>query len=235
MLPLYSVAQTVVFNVSPGGGFVRVAGEVLNLSENKTLELTPGTYEAEIWAPRFKVARKEFVVEAGRPTVVNLAMITRADDYDGFQDRVSQYNTAKLKRSLADGAVVGITTGLAYVTLTGRRDDLNDLEDLIENRRITFISAVTPSQIEGVATEYNNAVASYEDIQNSHNTLVVTTGILAAVGTLFAVKYFTSKSRFKEKRPVYAAENPFVGTAPRLKSSLHLGTSSSLLGLTLKF
>lgn len=227
--------QQATFNVFPAGGFVRINGTTLDLIQTKTIDLSPGTYDAEIWVPKFEVNRVQVVVEADKPVVVNHTMKTLSADFNAYREELSRFRTARLKRTLTDGAVVGVVGGLTYVALTGNKNKINELEALIANRQSAYANAIALARIEEAKTQYNNAIAEYESVEKTHNTLVVSTGILAVVGAGLAVKYFTNKNRAGEERPVYRAGDPFAYFSAAPKTSLHLGTSTSLLGFTLRF
>lgn len=227
--------QEVTFNIIPQGGFIRINGKLLDLSKQSTIQLSPGTYNAEIWVPQFAVTNKEFEVKTGAPQVINYAMRKLSDDFNDYREELSRHKAARLKRSLTDGAVIGTVGGLAYFAVTGKRKKLDELQDLIENRRSAYVGAISVGQIQRVIEQYDNAVAEFESVEKTHNSLVVGAGTLTVAGAGLAVLYFKNKNRAEGNRPVYAPDNPFLRTGQIPQISLHLGTSTSLFGLTLKF
>lgn len=230
-----SFGQEVVFNVSPRDAFVRINGEVIDLKKQQRISLDEGTYTAEIWAPRFETLTKEIIVAVGSPLVVTLGLKKTAGSYDAHQVLIEEHNTKRLKQNLRDGTVLGLFSGFTFVALTGRRSKAEKLIEEISLRRSAYAAAISQNQIQSTTEAYDNVVNEYEDVERSHNFIVVTTGVLAAATAAFGVVHFTSKNRYRDKRPVYEADRPFSGFEARKRPSLHLGTNTSLIGLTLKF
>ncbi|TXF89724.1 hypothetical protein FUA23_09760 [Neolewinella aurantiaca] len=227
--------QQVVFNVQPKGAFVRINGEVLDLNKQTTVTIPPGTYEAEIWAPNFEIARKTVVVEEGRTVVVNHGMKTTSAAYRKFVDERSIYNTAKLKRTLTGGSLVAVTVAGSYVALTGRGNKLDKIEALISNREQAYLSEINPIEIEQAGNQYSIAVDDYEETQASHNTLVVVGVASAVAGAAATVLYFIKRKPSRLIKPSVMEDNPFTFHPRRSVAYLTSGTSFSPIGFTLNF
>ena len=219
----------------PKDAFVRINGEVFDLKKQQRISLEEGTYSVEIWAPRFATVKKEIKVTSSRPLIVKEGLKQTAASFDDYQERIAEHNGKRFRQNLRDGTVLGLFAGFTTVALTGRRAKLRKLEDEVGLRRAAYASAVSLNQIENVTQVYNDVVNEYEETEASHNLLVVSTGVLAALTAAFAVRHFTAKTRYRGKRPAYIPDSPFSSYEVRKRSSLHLGTSSSLIGFTLKF
>ncbi|SEP99672.1 hypothetical protein [Neolewinella agarilytica] len=230
-----SAQELVTFNILPKTAFVRVDGQLLDLSQKTSIKLLPGQYVVEVWAPEFEVLKESIQVEAGKPLSVNLGLKTQSSAYKEFSNARTRYNTAVLKRTLKDGTFLFVTGGLTYAALTGRKGKLNELEDLINNRSNAYDLAISPDRIESIASQYNQAVADYEDTQKTHNTIVTVTSVLAVASGVATYFYFKGDGRKKLVKPVFSAENPLAGSSFRKRSYLSPGTTESLFGLTLNF
>jgi len=236
IFPSSSFAQELVtFNILPRTAFVKVDGQLLDLSKKKSVKLSPGQYTVEVWAPEFEVLKESIQVEAGKPLSVNLGLKTQSSAYKEYSNARTRYNTAVLKRTLKDGTFVLVTGGLTYAALTGRKGKLNELEDLINNRSSAYDLAVQPDRIESITSQYNQAVTDYEDTQKTHNTIVTVTSVLAVASSVASYFYFKSEGRKKLVKPVFSADNPLAAKSLQKRSYLSPGTSNSLFGLTLNF
>ncbi len=227
--------QTVKFEILPSNALVKVDNQVIDLSKRNTLDLSPGEYQIEIWAPEFTVLSKTILVKTGETLVVREGLRDLSDSFAAYRLERQQYSNTTLKRNIAGGAVVGFFGAITYVALTGKNKELNRLENLIENRRDAYFSAVSTVDISVFSEQYTNAVTEYEDVEQQHNsvvTLAAAGSILTAAGAFF---YFKKKRKSRPEKPLFVPENPFVYQSPRLKPAIQLGSSSSILGFTLKF
>lgn len=227
-------SQNVTFVTTPPNTFVRVNGTVLNLSKQRALELAPGTYEAEFWAPNFEVEKKTIKVEVGKPTVVRKAMKKLSAEFNAHRDEISRYNTELLKRGIGDGAFILTPLALAYGTLransnglTNEESELVTAEADILRARVRYENSIDPVFIEFARQNYEDSVERFEKLESDRNTFIVVGSVLTVITTGLTIRYFT-KWRKKLARPVLKKDNPFVHqTKPTISPSFGLTASGS--------
>ncbi|OAV44695.1 hypothetical protein [Lewinella sp. 4G2] len=227
--------ENVTFYVQPAESFLRVDGRVFELKKSNTIRLAPGTYNVELWAPKFDVREVPITVEAGKPTVVREGLRTVTAEYNSYRAELSTYNTNRLKRVLGEGSIAALSVGLAAVAATGRNNKLDELRDYTERQRTLYDDGVFDGA-EQFLKNYNDGRAEFDDVRREHNTIVVGTSILAALGVAVLVKRFMSKNRKRYVRPTYNPVNPFQsGTTHFERPRVKLGGSTNPIGLTLQF
>lgn len=236
------LSQQVTFVVSPANAFVRVNGQVLDLSKKNTLELAPGTYEMEFWAPNFDVEKEMILVEATKPNIIRKGMKNISARYENFKAERSKYVTKKFGRGLIDFSVVGATLFIANASLqtrkTGPNNESSDIaivqREIDANREIAETS-INPNSIARARVEYTALTAEYAELQQERNGRILLGSVATAIGTGLAVFYF-AKLRKQIERPVLETNNPFVqNVKPSILPSFTLGRVGGQAGFTLTF
>ncbi|OAV44691.1 hypothetical protein [Lewinella sp. 4G2] len=229
--------NAVTFNVLPGNAFIRVDGQVLDLSETKLYEFSPGVYSAKIWAPQFEIITKEFTVEAGKPLVVNAALKTVSAEYESFREASFERDLERFKRTFVDVTALAMAGAGTYAALTGGGADVDGAESFVTNSRLAYRAAVTPSEIVDTRDDFDAALADFEDEQDSYNRNVVIGSVVAAAGVGLVVYRFLIRKRDPQPRLKYAPANPFLEQRQTLRDAVRLrpGTTQTPFGLTLNF
>jgi hypothetical protein len=228
--------QEVVFNVSPRDAFVRINGEVFDLSGQKKVRLTPGTYQAEIWAPGFEVKTKSIEVKAGKTEIVNFGLKTKAQPFEDYQEVLSEYKTAKLKRSLSGATLIAANAGLSYFMFISQYRTGKKAEDKIEELQELYDTNTSFIGFGFIQEEYSKALVEHEEIKRKHDRrtkigIPVVAALTAATAYLF---YRRAKDR-KLKKPVYTPKNPFVSVLQRTEPLIVVTENRSSVGFALKF
>ena len=228
-------AQTVTFNVIPNGAFVRIDGQVLELSKQRSVLLKPGTYQAEIWAPRFQVQTKEVTVLPNQPTAVSVGLRTLEDDYKKYQDELSLFRGDRFRRTLTGGAAVVTNLGLGYLLLVERGRKGRDIAADLTATRAAYDVTVGVDDIRGIRDRYDELLVEYEEVKDAQRTRFIAAIPILALTAGGTALLFRRWARAERTEPTYTPSNPFVGA---LRSSrpyfAHDGTTGSV-GFTLNF
>ncbi len=228
--------QEVVFNISPRNAFVRINGEVLDLSRQNKIQLASGTYQAEIWAPNFEVVTKTIVVEAGKNQGVNFGLKKQAQTFLDYREELSEFKTAKLKRSLSGGTLVAANAVLSYLMFIdlyskGRKveDEIVKLQELYDNNT-AFIGFAS------IQDAYSRALADHSDIKERQETRIKTgIPIVGALTAATAYLFYRRATDKKLKRPEYVSDNPFVSVLKRTEPLIVVTSHHNSIGFSLKF
>lgn len=238
----FGFSQTVTFSVIPANSFVRVNGEVLDLSKQRTLELPAGTYEAEFWAPQFSVVTETITVNASGTNTVRLGLKKLSPKFEDYREARSVYNTQILKRTLTDFTLVGGTLAAGYTTLalknnslTADENKLDVVEQDIARSLNRYQTVVAPVELDLASAEYNRLVDRYEELQEKRNTGIAAGATITVIGAGLTFLYFR-KWRSKPEKPLWKADNPFTSTdSPVFMPAIGFNGQGGQAGFTLTF
>jgi hypothetical protein len=227
--------QQVTFNIVPKGAFVRINGEVLNLSEKNSITLPAGTYEAEIWAPRFEVVNKTIELTAGRNEAVNLGLKVFTDGFSKYREKISKYNTDRLSRRLGGGSLVAANAALAYFMFGSQYRKGKKIEDRIAKFQGAYADNTSFIGFGFIRDQYNMALEEHREIKDRHDVRtkigIPLVGLTAAAATYF----FYRQSKQKLVKPKFIPANPFVGALLRVEPNFAFSENQGTVGLTFKF
>ena len=231
--------QTVVFDVSPEDAFVRVNGQVIDLSQTQRMQFAPGTYEAEIWAPRLKVATHRFTVTAdrGEQTVSYGMRSNKSVDYENYSESLKQYRRQRLNRQIRTGVAAAATAASAVGFLALAGSDGRAIADDIRGLETAFETAVVPEAIDGILARREQLIGEYAEKQDRQRTAISIgiplTVVLATLTTYTIIRY----ARRPLNKPTYTPVNPFVALPPATppRSYVKVGSSRRGVGLSLTF
>lgn len=219
----------------PKAAFVRINGKVLDLTKQSSITLSPGTYRAEIWAPRFSVVTKSIELTAGKNEVINLGLKNVTDAYLSFQEKMSAHRTAKLKRSLSGGTLVAANAGLAYYMFLSQLREGRELEDKIAKLQQVYTDNTSFTVFGFIRTEYQQTIEKYEEVKNTQATRSKIGIPLVGLTTAATVYLFYRRSKDKLVKPGYVPSNPFVGALLSAEPSVVITENHNAVGFTFKF
>jgi hypothetical protein len=228
-------AQKVTFNIVPTNSLIRVDGQVVDLSKQRTISLRPGTYTLEVWASEFEVEQEEIVVEPGRPLVVNKGLRSLSPEYVAYRDELSAYRTDKAGRQFINGTMVAANLGLAYLVFFPKRKQALRVREEIDVVIVNYEEAVSLGTVSGFREQYNSLVEEYKELEGQSNTRIkvgVPVLAISAAATAFLI-HRRSKKILVE--PTFIAKNPFAAFWQKSTPFFTMNTTSGNAGLVFKF
>lgn len=230
------VDGTIKLTISPKNSFVRVNGQVLEVSKENTLELPSGEYEIEVWAPRFKVFKENITISPGKELDYRKGLTVLDSSFNDSRDGDVAYRNARLKRNLNIGGIIAvnaITTTIFQVALNSGTDRKKRDAEVARNN---YELAIDPDEIAFWENEYSDTRNRYEKSVDQRNNAIKfgLPVIIAGYGlsTYFLIKLISKKIEQPER---YSPENPFLTFVEKYQPSLIASTSQIGLGINLKF
>ena len=229
--------QRVSFQIRPpGSSFLKIDTVLLDVSTLGTpffVELSPGTYQIEIWAPKYNVFYDTLIVDSETNRYA-VSLTDYSETYLEYDKKIKDY---RLKQStkvlITSGLVLANVLGAFYVYDRGEIEELLALQEDAE-----FLKTIHGNSI-GIAL-IQESRSQYEAIQSEHNDRRRSLynkrriGIPVLVATSLTSAWFIQKViRKKFEKPIYQDQNPF--TLENIQLGVENNTGSVQLGLQFTF
>ena len=229
--------QTLSFAIVPQASFVRVDGRVLDLRRERSIELAPGRYVVELWAPRFTILTDTIEVISGQDKTYAKGLRQLAPDFEDYRQEERRYNTARIGRTALKGVALLTTGAFTYTAIRGRRSRLSGLRDEASTLLTEYENGVVEGVVLGNRERYEAVQDKYADARTTH--WLVTAGFAgaAALTTYCYIKLRKKHRTSPLQKPVYESPNPFLEPAGPATGyrGWQPGTATTPIGLTLTF
>lgn len=234
-LQLSAQDGSIKFTISPKDAFVRIDGNVLEVSKQNTLRLVPGNYEIEVWAPRFEIFKQTITITAGEQLDYRKGLTILATDFGDYRETDDVYRKAKLNRNITLGSILLANAITTVSYRLGLESNIDGLKKQADEARRNYERAIDQFSIDLYANAYATLRAEYNaEIKRRDNfTKIATPALLLSYGVsaFFVVKLLSKKI----DKPSYAPENPFLSLINKYQPSLMVSNNQLGLGINLKF
>jgi len=212
--------------ILPRNAFVKIDNQVYNLNQQSNsfgIELAPGNYTIEIWAPEYETHSETINIIANKKNIYKKTLTDLTANFMQYQEELKSYNRKKLQ--IYTGSVV-FHTALAFGIIDIRKvNQLKREEQVILNGQVLYQQSFTTNDLSQFKTEHNDLINEYNRQKKNLRTKRIIGGALACA-TIASTFVFAKKA--KAKRPTYSAENPLVLQSINLDSDTYQNVALSL-------
>ena len=199
------------FRIFPSDSYLKINGTLIDLrqqSQNQiyTIDIVPGSYAIEIWAPKYEVFRDTIVVAKDKFNY-SKGLIVPSEKYKIYKKQSNKYKKGLF---LSAGILLFNGVGLWYAADGGTIKALSNLQKEADYLRNLYNSIITYPNIVDVRNDYI-------DVQHKYNQKRKFLYIKRVVGIpLFMFTSYLSAKYIKKNisfsRPIYEEKNPLVFT-----------------------
>ena len=232
--PAFSQTGKLFLSVGPKNAQVRIDGQVLDPADGRTVELAPGSYDLEIWAPYFKLQTERVIVRAGETTTYTRGLIQKSSEYAPFLAAKSAYATKKLKRTITDVSLAAACATVGYVLFGQKVVEAKRVYDRALEVRELHYESVSPALVNDYEIAYARLTEEYDAAKSARDKqLAVGIPVMTLVTGALAY-HLIRRAGNRPVRPVFLGESPFresIGFLPRF----HFSGTTPCVGLAMTF
>lgn len=203
---LFAMAQngSVLLQIQPTHAIVRIDGvEHRNLTR---IELPPGKYTLEAWAPGYEY--KKDTIEIFDGFVKYVAVLTVSPALKLYSQQMDEYSKAKVNNALLKSSIAVFNAGITTLVLAYMPGDVKKHRDAANAALDGYNNATNAAGVLESKARYESELGLYEEGKDKRKKYLYVA--LPSLAAMYGISVFAwAKIKKAPPRPVLDAPNPF--------------------------